>query len=82
MGKKHREKRRNCLLQAISHFLTMFGTALYLQCVKMWHCVVMGLVPIRCIGTLDSIVLAHQYALFPLLHTHTVGGTCIDTYIQ
>ena len=27
-GKKHCEKRRNCLLQAISLFLTMFSTAI------------------------------------------------------
>ena len=41
-GRKHCEKRRNCLLQAISPFLTMFSTATNLQCVKMWYCVVMG----------------------------------------
>ena len=41
-GRKHCEKRRNCFLQAISPFLTMFSTAIYLQCVKMRHCVVMG----------------------------------------
>ena len=29
-GRKHCEKRRNCLLQAISPFLTMFSTAIYL----------------------------------------------------
>ena len=29
---------RNCLLQAISPFLTMFSTAIYLQCIKMRHC--------------------------------------------
>ena len=29
-GKKHCEKRRNCLLQAISPFLTMFSTAVSL----------------------------------------------------
>ena len=28
--KKHCEKRRNCLLQPISPFLTMFSTAIYL----------------------------------------------------
>ena len=28
MGRKHCEKRRNCLLQAISPFLTMFSTAI------------------------------------------------------
>ena len=33
-GRKHCEKRRNCLLQAISPFLTMFSTAIYLKCVK------------------------------------------------
>ena len=33
---------RNCLLQAISPFLTMFSRATYLWCVKMWYCVVMG----------------------------------------
>ena len=42
-GRKHCEKRRNCLLQAISPFLTMFPKAIYLMCVKMWHCVIMGL---------------------------------------
>ena len=30
--RKHCEKRRNCLLQAISSFLTMFSTAIYLLC--------------------------------------------------
>ena len=40
---KQCEKRRNCLLQAISHFLTMFSTAIYLYCIKMQYCVVMGL---------------------------------------
>ena len=30
MGIKHCEKRRNCLLQAISPFLTMFSTDVYL----------------------------------------------------
>ena len=39
-GRKHCEKRRNCLLQAISPFLTMFSTAIYLYCVKMRYCVV------------------------------------------
>ena len=29
-GRKHCEKRGNCLLQAISPFLTMFSTAIYL----------------------------------------------------
>ena len=29
-GRKHCEKRRNCLLQGISPFLTMFSTAIYL----------------------------------------------------
>ena len=29
-GRKHLEKRRNCLLQAIFPFLTMFTTAIYL----------------------------------------------------
>ena len=33
-GRKHCEKRRNCLLQA--------STALYLKLVEMWHCVEMG----------------------------------------
>ena len=37
LGRKHCEKRRNCLLQAISPFLTMFTTAIYLQCVKTNH---------------------------------------------
>ena len=32
------------MLQAISPFLTMFSTAIYLECVKMWYCVVMGFV--------------------------------------
>ena len=41
-GRKHCEKRRNCLLQAISPFLAMFSIARYLKCVKMRHCVVMG----------------------------------------
>ena len=41
-GGKHCEKRRNCLLQAISPFLTIFSTAIYLSCVKMQQCVVMG----------------------------------------
>ena len=41
-GRKHGEKRRNCLLQAISGFLMMFSTAIYLQCIKMWHCMVIG----------------------------------------
>ena len=40
---KHCEKKRNCLLQAISPFLTMFSTTLYLKCVKMRYCVVMVL---------------------------------------
>ena len=30
------------LLQAISPFLTMFSTAIYLYCVQMRYCVVMG----------------------------------------
>ena len=30
-SRKHCEKRRNCLLQAISPFLTMFSTALVCQ---------------------------------------------------
>ena len=30
------------MLQAISPFLTMFSTAIYLNCIKMQHCVVMG----------------------------------------
>ena len=34
-GRKHCEKRRNYLLQAISPFLTMFSTAIYLYSVKM-----------------------------------------------
>ena len=42
MLENHCEKRRNCLFQAISPFLTMFSTAMYLLCIKMWHCVVMG----------------------------------------
>ena len=45
MVKKHCENRRNSLLQAISPFLTMFLTAIYLKCIcgiKMWHSVVMG----------------------------------------
>ena len=29
-GRKHCEKRRNCLLQAISPFIRMFSTAIYL----------------------------------------------------
>ena len=33
--RKRSEIRRNCLLQAISPFLTMFSTAIYLKCVKM-----------------------------------------------
>ena len=33
---------RNCLFQAISPFLTMFSTAIYLLCVKMRHFVVMS----------------------------------------
>ena len=41
-GRKHCEKRRNCLLQAISPFLTMFSTAIYLY-ISMPYCVVMGL---------------------------------------
>ena len=41
-GRKHCKKMRNCLLQAISPFLTMFSTAIYLQCFKMRYCVVMG----------------------------------------
>ena len=36
-GRKHCEKMRNCLLQASSPFLTMFSTAIYLLCIKMWH---------------------------------------------
>ena len=39
---KHCEKRQNCLFQAIFLFLTMFSKAIYLQCVKMGHCVVIG----------------------------------------
>ena len=42
MEEKLCENRRNCLLQAISPFLTMISTAIYLKCVKMRHCVVMG----------------------------------------
>ena len=42
LGRKQCEKRRNCLLQAISPFLTMFSTAIYLWCIKMQYCVVMG----------------------------------------
>ena len=34
-----------CLLQAISPFLTMFSKAIYVKCIKMWHCVVMGYYP-------------------------------------
>ena len=34
--------RKGDLLQAISPFLMMFSTAIYLKCVKMWHCVVIG----------------------------------------
>ena len=34
MVEKHCEKRRNCLLQAIPSFLTIFSTAIYLQHVK------------------------------------------------
>ena len=30
------------MLLAISPFLTMFSTAIYLNWVKMWYCVVMG----------------------------------------
>ena len=41
-GRKHCDKRRNCLLQAISPFFTMFSTTIYLQCIKMQHYVVMG----------------------------------------
>ena len=33
-ARKHCEKRRNCLLQAISPFLTMFFTAIYLSLVR------------------------------------------------
>ena len=33
---------RNCLLQVISPFLTMFSITVYLKCVKIWHCVVNG----------------------------------------
>ena len=39
-ARKHCEKRRNCLLQAISPFLTRFSTAIYLEYVKMRYCVV------------------------------------------
>ena len=31
-GRKHCEKRRDYLLQAISPFLTMFSTAIYIEC--------------------------------------------------
>ena len=41
-GRKHCEKIRNWLLQAISPFLTVFSAVIYLQCVKMLHCMVMG----------------------------------------
>ena len=47
-GRKHCEKRRNCLLQAISPFLAMFSIAIYLKCVKMRHCVVMGQQALNC----------------------------------
>ena len=35
-GRKHCDKRRKCLLQAISPFLTMFSTAIYLYCLIVW----------------------------------------------
>ena len=35
-------KRRNCLLHAISPFLTIISLAIYRKCIKMQHCVVMG----------------------------------------
>ena len=41
-GRKHCEKKSNCLLQVISPFLTIFSTAIYLYCIKMRNCVVMG----------------------------------------
>ena len=37
-GRKHCEKRRNCLLQAISPFLTMFSTAISSECQNVVLC--------------------------------------------
>ena len=43
IGYKILWEKENYLLLAISPFHTMFSTAIYISCVKMWHCVVMGL---------------------------------------
>ena len=42
MGRKHCEKRRNCSLQAISPFPTVFSKSLFPRGVKRCHCVGMG----------------------------------------
>ena len=41
-GRKHCGKRRNCLLQAISPFPTVFSKGLFPRGVKRCHCVGMG----------------------------------------
>ena len=42
MGRKHCGKRRNCLLRAISSFLTVFSKALYCRCIKTRACLGKG----------------------------------------
>ena len=41
-GREHCGKRRNCSLQAISPFPTVFSTGLFFRGVKRCHCVGMG----------------------------------------
>ena len=43
MGRKHRGKRRNCLLPAISPFSTVFSNGLFPRGVKRCHCVGRGI---------------------------------------
>ena len=43
MGRKHFEKRRNCVLRAISPFSTVFPKSLFPRGVKRCHCMGMGL---------------------------------------
>ena len=48
-GRKHCGKRRNCLLQAISPFPTVFSKGLFPRGVKRCHCMIMRIWPFKCL---------------------------------
>ena len=81
-GRKHSGKRRNCSLQAISPFPTVFSKGLLPRGVKRCHCVGMGQ-EVKVFGVPQSGPNVHTATLNPsLLPESVIFSYLISLYVQ